>query len=159
MLSRPDLKPAVIKGTVREIVLGNPSTWGSFQAYQLTDAVMEKLRASRDEMRDTGIRAMIATKIRLALDDIAGEGVLVKIGIGQVLPWGQTADRTCVYYFTPEGYAKAIGAAAARKRYEDVIDERRQDVNSRLAAIGITRNGDGSLTLDDLEKLLDRAGL
>jgi hypothetical protein len=66
-----------------------------------------------------------------------------------------------VHYYTPEAYAAAKAQAEEREaaKLAYAARARRVNVDGRLAALGIKRKNDGTLSLEDWEHLLEATGL
>lgn len=97
-------------------------------------------------------------QVRRAMDRLAGEGLLVKVGKGQRTPDGSYASNT-VYYYSPGAYAAEeertaralVKAEATRRRWEKIRWRLQEGPGVRL-------DSEGRLFADSWELLLDKGG-
>jgi len=98
-------------------------------------------------------------QVKRALDKVAGEGGLVRIGKNQTLPTGGWSSG--VHYFTPAAAEKADRERQERDAVRAAVDARVKSVGERLVKLGIrspNRVADGvSIDLDSWELLLELA--
>jgi hypothetical protein len=154
------LTPAEIKAVVAEVFPED----GHARDYQVLDSVAEFLGSSRlDEgafaraYGRAGVVTRFSGRVRRALDALAADGALVRVGGREQPPDGSPPGE--VHYYTVAGY-KAAAATHEDRQAEAVLERaRRHRIASRLSAVNVTLRPDGSLSPGDWEHLLEAAGL
>lgn len=154
------LKPAEIK----EAAAALAPEHGHFEAYQAQTYVADRLESStsdRDAFTSSGYgiireQERYFGRVKRALDALAVEGTLIRVGANQVLPSGLNSYNT-VQYFTPEAFAVAKERGDQERAQREAEDLRWTLAANRLDALGIKLPGSNRLALEDLEKLLTLA--
>jgi alpha-amylase/alpha-mannosidase (GH57 family) len=154
-----DLKPAEIK----EAAAALAPEHGHFEAYQIQGYIADRLGSATwdDDALPSGyqknaVQERYFGRVKRALDALAGEKVLIRVGANQVLPSGLNSYNT-VHYFTPEEFARQNAEGDARRREQQAEAFRNDEIRRRLAAGGFT-NGT-AFTTADWERILDMAEL
>lgn len=151
------LTPAEIKTAVAALM---PER-GHAEAYQLLEAVANQLDSSRSETpggyQHSRVIERYFGRVKRALDALAVEGTLVKVGAKERPPNGTSPGS--VHYYTPEAFAAAKAAYEEREAAELAEKLRWDLVANRLDAVEVTLKRDGSLSLEHWEHLLEATGL
>lgn len=136
---------------------------GEAQTYQLIDPVLAAYGVNRAELPSTWAsrksQERFLGRLRTALNELAAEAAIVKIGIGSQLPNGTTADRTNVAYFSKEAYQQALARYEAANEARNAEEERWQGISDRLDRAAFRRDEYTVITADAWESLLAMAGL
>lgn len=152
-----DLTPAAIKAAIPAVFPGD----GHAEVHHVLWYVAEKLgsgsKAVPQGYSGTRVQERYLGRVKRAMDALAEEGVLVRVGAKDRPPDG-TSPGT-VSYWTPEAYQEAKSESEKRRREGQAQAFRNDRIHSRLRAAGIAVLPDGSLRPDDWEHLLDLAGL
>jgi len=154
-----DLTPAEIKTAVAALMPGQ----GGTQSHQLAHAVAKHLDSSLQAVPQgwsgTKVINRYASRLKRALDLLAGDGVIVKVPAGHRLPSGESQGMREVRYYTPEGFAAAKEEGEKRRAEALAVEARWDVVRRRLGAVDVNLRPNGSLYLVDWEHLLEATGL
>jgi len=152
-----ELTPPEIKAAIPAVFPED----GHAESYQLLDAVAEKLNSSRDATpggwQQNRVHERYTGRVKRALDALAAEGDLVRVGSQEGLPDGTNPGG--VHYYTPEAFAAAQEKRDKRYAEAQAAKVRWDLVANRLDAVEVHLNKDGSLSLEDWEHLLEATGL
>jgi hypothetical protein len=155
-----DLKPAEIKAAVAALMPG----LGQAESWQILETVAQRLGSSKmatpGGYQHNAVLDRYVGRVKRALDALAADGVLVRVGAKDQPPDGTSPGD--VHYYTPEAYAAAkswneerLAALKAQAEYKD-------ELRTRLRKAGIEMGDSGnfvSVPLTDMKHLLDLAGL
>jgi hypothetical protein len=151
------LTPAEIKAAIPMVFPED----GHAEAYELLDAVANQLDSSRSEIPDGYRRNAVLERylgrVKRALDAIAADGTLIRVGSKERPPDGTSPGD--VHYYTPDAFAAA--KARSEKREAEALTEkvRWERIAVRLLAADVTLRRDGSLSAESWERLLEVTGL
>lgn len=154
--SLDELTGAEITGALRDLMPAQ----GRAEWYQVLDEVAERLGSSRAHLRtyrDQVTSDRFADRVKRALNKLAEEGELIKVGKGQRTPLGQYMGNGAMYY-TPVAFAKEQVEGEQERAARKASDQRWAEVAARLLALGFpTTSARCELTVGQFEKLLDMA--
>lgn len=156
-----DLKPAEIKEAAAAVMEDqeggvHPARMLSAVAKKLDSDIHLGVPAGRQGTHDYD---RFAGRVSRAMQALADEGKLVKVGPDDPSPDGRAVIGRAISYYTPKAYA-AARETGDRVRAERTENSRRwADVRIRLAKENFHMDGQHGLSLDDWELLLRRAGL
>jgi hypothetical protein len=134
---------------------------GHAEAYQVLDPVAEKLDSSRDATpggwQHNRVLERYFGRVKRALDAIAADGALIRVGSKERPPDGTSPGG--VHYYTPDAFAAA--KARSEKAEAEALTEkvRWERIAVRLLAADVTLHRDGSLSAESWERLLEVTGL
>lgn len=153
-MTRPlgDLKPAEI----REAVAALMPEHGRVEAHTLLGFVAERLGSSRAGAGHLTTQDY-ADRVRRALNTLAENGTLTKIGINGLLPNGSYSNVAC--WYTPEAYERERQRGEEEQAARAAGRERWGQIAVRLLGADITLSRDTTIAPGDWEKLLTLAGL
>lgn len=109
-------------------------------------------------------------QVRRALNTLTDEGVLIKVGRGELGPDGTTGSHSEMRFYRPEVHARIMLETTERAAAESEAQRRMDVIRVRLAALGFLSEvspagsvmspaGRVTLTLDAWDLLLDMAAL
>lgn len=112
----------------------------------------------RDWVKISAAQARFASRVRFALNKLADEGLIVKIGARQMLPAGYSSGNTSHYYTVPV-YEAAMQKYDAEQQARVEQHNRWNSIAQRLSdGPGAALNRQHQLTVEHWEQLLDRGG-
>lgn len=152
-----DLTPAAIKAAIPAVFPED----GHAEVRHVMWQVAELLGSGYDEVpqgyRGNAVRERHIGRVQRALDSLAADGVLIRVGGKDQPPDGTSPGG--LSWWTPEAYEKAKAATRERQAEAARAEERWTQVANRLDAVQVRLRPNGSLTLEDWEHLLESAGL
>lgn len=96
-------------------------------------------------------------RVRRVLNALADEGAIARVRKGQQTPWEHEASEAM--YFTLSAYAQAQGEAEARRAEVTAYALAWGEIQQRLEeGAGVRLAPSGTLSQDDWQKLLEKAG-
>ncbi len=94
-----------------------------------------------------------------ALNGLARDGTLRKVGAGTRAPTGQVTGQHEAWFFTPEAWDEAAARTAERRKDTDLAAQRAKDITGQLAQLGMIfqtwHDGLPKLDLESWEGLLE----
>jgi hypothetical protein len=137
------------------------STTHSFDSYEMYYAAAGKLSVNVTGYYQDQNTALIANafygQVKRALDLLASQGTLVKIGKDQVHPGGRSPGNV---YYRPEALEATLERTRLAKAESDLIETRWALVHDQLTRDGIMitskRGGPVELSLDMFERIVDQ---
>jgi hypothetical protein len=151
------LTPAEIKAAIPMVFPED----GHAESHHLLDAVAEKLDSSRNAtpggFQHTRDLERYFARVKRALDALAAEGTLIRVGSKERPPDGTSPGS--VHYYTPEAFAAAKARSEQREAGALTEKVRWERIAVRLLAADVTLRRDGSLSAESWERLLEVTGL
>lgn len=103
------------------------------------------LRALRERLRlqfgraaaDHYARQRFEGQVNRALNGLARDGTLRKVGAGTRAPTGQMTGQHEAWFFTPEAWDEAEARTAERRKDTDLAAQRAKDITDQLARMGM----------------------
>lgn len=151
------LTPAEIKAAIPAVFPED----GHAESHHVVWTVAEKLDSSSQAVPQgysgNRVQERYIGRVKRALDALAAEGTLVRVGAQESPPDGTSPGS--VHYYTPEAFAAA--KARSEQREAEALTEkvRWERIAVRLLAADVTLRKDGSLSAESWERLLEVTGL
>lgn len=142
---------------------------GHTESWRIPRDVAEQLGASTHDEASVGVPenrfreysaavARFSGRVSRALGKLADQGLIVKVGARETLPSGGMGGQFA-HYYTPKAYQAALAERDAARATAEVLAGRWKAINQRLLTqIDCTLNRQHQLSVDEWERLLDRAG-
>jgi hypothetical protein len=142
---------------------------GHTESWRMARDVATRLDASVFDAVSVGVRAnhyqefqaavtRFTGRVRRQLDNLADEGLIIKVGARERLPDGHSGGQYA-HYYTPEAFEAARQQAAERRADTAALEQRWTAIRQRLlTGPGVALNRQRQLTTDEWEQLLDKAG-
>jgi hypothetical protein len=133
-------RTAVTIGEVRQVLRDWLPESGGFIKTGDTRLLLlrERLRLEFGrEAADHYARHRFEGQLNRALNSLARDGTLRKVGAGTRGPNGQVAGQREAWFFTPEAWAEAEKLTAQHRKDTDLAAQRAKDITDQLARLGM----------------------